>query len=140
MNMVNFLLPLYLAGSVKNIRGKTRLQKLVFLCQKKIVDNFGMEESYKFEAGTYGPYSKELAETVKFMQGKNLVSERVETNKDKTLFTYQLTKTGKNLLEQNKVFTPKIKAAISEVVKDYNKMNLSDLVDRVHEEFPSLVK
>lgn len=139
MGAITFLLPLYLAKEVKTIEGRTRLQKLVFLIQERVVKDLKLEEAYEFEPGTYGPYSRKLTESIKFMQSMRWVQEKMKTGEDKTLFVYELTQAGDMLVEQNKICN-KIEETIKEIVKEYNKMELSELVERVHKEFPQFVK
>lgn len=140
MDIASFLLPLYITNTMKEVEGKTRMQKLVFLAQRKIVENIKTKEVYKFEPGTYGPYSADLAETVRFMESKQLICEKSENKGDHTLFSYSITEFGKKLLEDSAAFGEKTKTVIAEVLKEYGSMPLSGLVDRVHEEYPDMVK
>lgn len=99
-----------LLGLTKGL-GKKQLQKLMFLSsiEKNIILPF------KFEKNLYGPYSKELEETINTLEQKNII----EFSKD-TVFTIpqdtrKLTKEGEKNLESSeaKIFSNFIKEIIS---------------------------
>jgi hypothetical protein len=62
---------MYLAGG--RVRGSTRLQKTVFLVQRKL----GLG-SLRFEPWKYGPWSRELEELLRELEERGLLKVRVE--------------------------------------------------------------
>lgn len=53
------------------VRGRTRLQKIVHLISKAIPDVLG----YRFILYHYGPFSRELAEDIDFLQDLSIITE-----------------------------------------------------------------
>ncbi len=99
-----------LLGLTKGL-GKKQLQKLMFLSSTE--NNIILP--FKFEKNLYGPYSKELEETINILEQKNII----EFSKD-TVFTIpqetrKLTKEGEKSLEnpETKIFSNFIKEIIS---------------------------
>ena len=63
---------MYLAGG--RVRGSARLQKTVFLVQRRL----GLG-SLRFEPWKYGPWSRELEELLRELEGRGLLKVRAET-------------------------------------------------------------
>lgn len=63
---------MYLAGG--RVRGSTRLQKTVFLVQRRL----GLG-GLRFESRRYGPWSRELEELLRELEGRGLLKVRAET-------------------------------------------------------------
>jgi uncharacterized protein YwgA len=61
----------YLAGG--RVRGSTRLQKVVFLVER-VLGLGGL----RFEPWRYGPWSRELEELLKELEGRGLLKVRAE--------------------------------------------------------------
>ena len=73
------------------IEGATRFQKLVFLAQEE--QRFA--EVFDFEAYKYGPYSTELASTVRGLEARGLVKTEMDTNAyGEERVVYRLTREG----------------------------------------------
>ncbi|MCF8002204.1 MAG: hypothetical protein K9K76_10155 [Halanaerobiales bacterium] len=77
------LLLLYLPGKSKSvneeIRGKTRITKMIFLFEKEFADQFdnidknSLPEFFPYD---YGPFSKELLENIRFFKMINFIEEK----------------------------------------------------------------
>lgn len=80
----------------KPIRGRTRLQKLVYLLKTR----YGIPFSFNFRPYYYGPYSDELSNLISFLNALNFTVERAEfLDLGIIRFNYTLTERGKKYLE-----------------------------------------
>jgi uncharacterized protein YwgA len=80
----------------KPIRGRTRLQKLVYLLKTR----YGIPFSFNFRPYYYGPYSDELSNLISFLNALNFTVERAEfLDLGVIRFNYTLTERGKKYLE-----------------------------------------
>ncbi|HXG73355.1 MAG TPA: hypothetical protein VNK44_00860 [Candidatus Nitrosotenuis sp.] len=132
------LIPLHivsLAGD--SFRGKTRLQKIVFLTQKNSKDAF----DFQFEPAPLGPLSHKLNHYLERMIKMDLLSETISTTPSgNDVIIYSLTKSGKNLLDfglKSGYVDPEIQSSIASVSSTYGKMAYVELLDYVHDEYPA---
>jgi len=131
------LIPLYiisLAGI--SLRGKTRLQKLVFLTEKESNDAF----DFNFEPAPLGPLSHKLNHFLERMIKMELMKEeRGRTPSGNDVISYSLTDSGKKLLDfglKSDYITPEIQESIKLISSTYGNMPYVELLDYVHDEFP----
>ena len=73
------------------ITGKTRLQKITYLC-----NHAGITE-WKYRMSQFGPSSEELAKTIKFAESTKFI-----TISNHKMPTYQLANLGENVLKEFK--------------------------------------
>jgi uncharacterized protein YwgA len=91
------LLLLLLRLYKKPIVGRTRFQKIVCVLKEK----FGVPFDYKFRAYYYGPYSKELADSLSLLQGTNLLNETTDVFEVGVVrYNYELTEKGKETADK----------------------------------------
>jgi uncharacterized protein YwgA/DNA-binding transcriptional ArsR family regulator len=117
------------------IKGSTRLQKLLFLLSREL-----KLSDYSYTWHIYGPYSPEVGEDSRELESSGLiqVSEEIfeESEEDyRRRLNYKLTPFGEVLAA--KVFdglSEKQKNAIRSLQK-FNKASLSSLLDYVHSEY-----
>ena len=133
------LLTLYV---VDEIRGKTKLQKLVFLLDKEL--NIVKDQGYNFIPYKYGPFSKELIEDIEILILLGLVEreegEVIEVNGEEvTITVYKLTDRGKSIAGQiyNKL-TDEEKRRINKL-KEFNTGSARSLTEYVHRKYPEYV-
>lgn len=67
--------PTHHAQAVNRINGITRLEKLLFLIEQEWDYESYVDERFNFIAYNYGPYSKEVYETVDILKQAGLVEE-----------------------------------------------------------------
>jgi len=92
-----FLLLLLLHLYKQPIRGRTRFQKIVCVLKNK----FGVPFDFKFKSYYYGPYSKDLADTLSLLEGTNLVTEKMETlGTGIVRYNFELSEKGKEIAEK----------------------------------------
>ena len=140
-NLILGILPLYLvhlAGGT--LKGRTRLQKLVFLAQKKANDQI----DYEFTSGWYGPVSYRLMELIQSMSGMGLIKERIGTTAAGfTVAEYHLTKQGKELVGfalSKGIIPNRLRSKVKEAFEEYGHLPFMKLLDRVHKEYPDWVE
>ncbi|GGL65631.1 hypothetical protein [Halocalculus aciditolerans] len=130
---------LYEADNHK-IKGKTRLQKLSFLAQKRIEEEEGDISLYEFIGHNHGPFSKEVLEDLEMYERRGLVKiERVPTFSGNHRVDYSLTSDGvdvfEDLLEANDT-AERIAEVASGVIREYNGLSIRGLMDHVYDAYP----
>lgn len=102
----------------KPIRGRTRFQKIVCVLKKK----FGAPFDYKFRSYYYGPYSRDLADSLSLLEGTNLVNDIPEVlGRGIVRYNYELTEKGKEIAEkiiskiENKKFLKEFEENLGEI-------------------------
>ena len=112
------LLLLLLRLYEKPIRGRTRFQKIVCVLKEK----FGVPFGYNFRSYYYGPYSKELTDSLSLLQGTNLVNETTDVlGVGIVRHNYELTEKGKEMAEkiiskiEDKKFLKEFEKNLSEI-------------------------
>lgn len=138
------LLPLALmyAGDGEPIEGRTRLQKLVFLMQKRLEeggeDPF-QSDDYEFIPYDYGPFSKELYDDLDQTIARDMVDGREEEiGDDKVKYDYEIQDSGEQWVENqlSKDDAQRILALAEEIKDKYGDVYLSDLIDDVYSRYP----
>jgi len=131
-----FPIPLEIIAQGKEIRGKVRLQKLVFLSQTRL----GEKYDYDFEPAPLGPLSDNLNHLVGRMTELGIIEENIKsTPSGNDVYCYKITDTGKKFLasaKRNGVLNPKEIKTINSVYKKYGEMPYVQLLDFVHEKYP----
>ena len=99
------LLLLYAPGSsnqkFETIKGKTRLQKEVFLAQKDLRSS-GIFTYYPFRPYKYGPYSIELYDDIDFMEYEGIITvKKIDLNNKGKYAEFSITKKGKKEIRDN---------------------------------------
>jgi len=124
-------------GSIGFIRGKTKLQKLLFLVQNELAKR-GYRAKYAFRPYLYGPYSRELYIDIEWLRMNDLVDVKTTFDEDIGLMAdFSITKKGKSRLMD--LIESRNYRNINEIVEDvamkYGEMSTTQLVEFVHEEF-----
>jgi uncharacterized protein YwgA len=127
------------------IHGRTRLQKLVFLAQKRM-EREGVQP-YEYIAYDYGPFSKELLDALEKYERKALIKIEVTQTYDGTdKYIYSLTPKGVKKFKANLDEGPDsevletIRQVSSEVIRHFNKMPISELIEYVYDNYPGYAK
>lgn len=116
----------------KTIDGITKMEKLVFVTQKEVLDKWKEIESSKFDFGPdrFGPLSTEVYDELDFLKSVQMVGEEGKT--------YSLTDKGQRFIEQ-KVFSripEKIRKDIEIVKTQHGRESLNDLLKYVYTNYP----
>lgn len=123
------------------ISGKTRLQKEVFLAQKALSDK-GLRRKYGFMPYHYGPFSRQLYFDINLLKKQGIVEEIIRLL-DKTGLHREFRLTEQGVAEVKKLLCDKqfleIYTIVEKVKKQYDDMQLRDLVDLTHKKFPEYV-
>ncbi len=139
------LIPLILAyvGDEEPIDGRTRLQKMVFVVQQELAESGELNEHqrYEFFPYDYGPFSKELAESIDHMIEEGLIDEdEVEYDDDGNVkYFYELQPDGQELVEQE-LGSPEIQNIVrkaGDIKRRFNEdLSLPEVIDDVYAEYP----
>jgi uncharacterized protein YwgA len=138
------LLLLYAPGPTgkinEPIRGKTRLQKELFLAQKQLRDE-GVSRPFTFMPYPMGPYSKELYKTIDWLVHKGLITVEQKITDYGIYPEYKLTEKGLKEVEDmiRRQGLSKIFSVIQTIKQKYNQMNLTQLVELTHLLYPDYV-
>lgn len=133
------LLPLALlrASKGQDIRGRTRLQKMVFLIQQQFGDTDELPGEYTYIPYDYGPFAKKLYDDLDFLEERDVITENRVTMGDKVVYYYSLGPNADGYLsnwssdEVNRVLD------MAEHIKgDFNDVPLPSLLDYVYSEYP----
>ena len=136
-NLLNeFSVPLEIISHDDEIRGKVRLQKLVFLSQTRL----GKRYDYDFEPAPLGPLSDHVNYLLGRMTELGIIEENIRTTSSgNDVYCYKITDTGEEILEfikHNGVLSKKEIRTIDSVYKKYGKMSYVKLLDFVHDKYP----
>ncbi|MEM4497248.1 MAG: hypothetical protein QW692_00290 [Nitrososphaerota archaeon] len=120
-NIPDLVIELMVLDASGVMKGRTRLQKTMFLLKEK----YGMPISLHFESYFYGPYSEELTYDIEVLKAfKAVEEERVKVN-DYYESRYKLTPKGKEVLrrllendEKLKEIYQKIKSHVEKIHSD----------------------
>ena len=118
------------------LRGKTRLQKLVFLTQTQCT----VPLDYDFEPAPLGPLSSDVNRYVSNLEELGLVEESIEkTPSGNNVFCYILTELGKTILQAEKMHRDAggVEDAVTCVCREYGGMSYVSLLNHVHEKYPA---
>ena len=120
------------------VRGKTRLQKEVFLAQKALRDR-KIKRLYGFMPYHYGPFSRQLYRDIEWLKQKGLVAVKSHSTDGEGVYReFHLTSEGKREVER--VLQDEEMRDVYEIVKrvkeQYDNMPLVRLVEYTHRAFP----
>lgn len=146
------LVLLYIPGKQRKtnekIRGITRLDKLIFLIQKKIEINF-----YNFVKYDFGPWSGEIQSDIRLLREGDLVDIKEEelklsveiidrTYRDENVNTveiYSLTEAGEKVAKDiYEKLSANVRENISEIKNKFNHIPLTDLLKYVYLNYPEM--
>lgn len=132
-------LPLSLLAAMgeDSIEGRTRLQKLLFLIQKRVESDEveSLEQSYDFIAYDYGPFSKEIYEDIDQLAHRGLVREEKQRLDDGVIeYNYKLTEKGKAFVAERGL--EDVPDEFEAVIEQFGDENLNNIIDYVYSEYP----
>lgn len=137
LSRLDILLLLLKTCSQGMVRGKTKLQKLLFLVQHELKKR-GYKSKYAFRPYLYGPYSREIYTDIDWLRMNGLIELKTNVNENIGFLTeFTITEKGRQKLiglKQIPIFE-EIGEIIKDIVGKYNKMGLAKLLEFVHEEF-----
>lgn len=123
------------------IRGKTRLQKEMFLVEKKLKE-LGIKRPHSFRPYIHGPFSRELYNDVYWLEFENVIEEKPYFSDEGGVY-YEFQLTPKGIKEVESLLKDKDLREVYDKIKiikqEYNQMNLAYLVRKIHELYPQYV-
>jgi len=133
-NEETLVLSLLYTRNREAVKGSTRFQKLVFLAQEE--QRFA--DVFDFEPYKYGPYSNELAATVRGLKARGLIETDTETNAyGQERVVYTLTRDG-FMQVREEIDVQDLDAvleAASDVKKRYNSWETERLLKYVYRKY-----
>jgi uncharacterized protein YwgA len=130
--------PLMLAESLGEVRGKTRFQKLVFLVQRgaeKEKTGFDLN----FDIYLYGPFSQELSLVIDDLVRRGDIEESIEQIPPYyEMHTYKLTNKGREMLRDartKKLMSTRIAHIVRDISEKYGHLPLAKLVEEAYRQF-----
>jgi uncharacterized protein YwgA len=127
------VLPLALAEKMGRIRGKTRIQKLLFITRDRCKSRGITFPELNYQPYLYGPFSSKLAGAVDTLVSSQYVSQHTEpTPSGNTVNIYAPTQEGRDFLARAQaagLIDKGLVAVIGEVAKEYGDWPLADLID-----------
>jgi uncharacterized protein YwgA len=123
------------------IRGRTRLQKELFLIQKRLMKG-SLSVSFPFRPFKYGPFCKEVYDDVQYLKREGLLAEEKCYVPGKGVYVdFKLTEKGQS--EATRLASTeegeKLLKVAATVKKEFNQMGVADLVVFTHKEYPGYV-
>ena len=147
----------------EEIRGITRLEKLLFLLLKEADFENKTGGELVYEAYDFGPYSGEVVDILDALKADGLVAGRVEelqsysevvdglmvsgryeesaAEKPRTVEIYALTERGKWVGDA--LFTglaPEERRALQSIKKRFNAIELNELLEYVYKRYPGMIR
>jgi len=131
------VIPLYAVSLSRGyLKGRTRLQKILFLIQDKLATVL----DYEFKKGYYGPYSYKLRSIVDELVALGFLDEIVETTASgNDMVCYQITDSGQALLTHwlgQNILPQTARRRIDDIYDKYGTLPLPLLVRRIYKEYP----
>lgn len=131
-----FAFPLEIISHADEIRGKIRLQKLIFLSQTSLKEKY----DYGFEPAPLGPLSDHVNYLLGRMTELGVVEENIKsTPSGNNVYCYKITDAGKKILgyaKKSRVLSQKDIKKIDTVYKKFGEMSYVKLLDFVHKTYP----
>lgn len=119
------------------IDGRTRLQKLFFLLDKKL--NLDL----KYEKSFYGPFSKRLSDLIELVVRDGVIKEDIGSSVYGKKYSYEITSKGKKFLDESKSTISKEEQEIKKEIENldsFSKLNLDELIRYIYKSFPTFSK
>ncbi len=146
----------------EEVRGITRLEKLVFLLLKEGGFEGQLGEELSFEAYDFGPYSGAVVDVLHALEGEGLVratkiesvslkeladgliaasaTGEVEGAPPKIVLVYGLTDRGRRVGQTVFQSLPRREqSSIAHLKSRFNSMNLGDLLEYVYKRYPEMI-
>ena len=113
---------------LKKLKGRTRLQKIVYLLKEK----YGFDFSYNFMPYYYGPYADDMQHTIDTLSRLDVIKvDTVFLGEGRLLYIHTLTDTGKRLANEiGKEIPKEEKKKLWKAIDELNKLGNDDLIQR----------
>lgn len=128
-----------MGGSVK---GRTRMTKLVFLVEDKLVNTeIDLNDSVdlEFYPYDYGPFSKVLLNDLEELKDGGVIEITRSRTFRSRRYDYKFTPSGESAFEDlanSNEDVEKISSVAEDVVESFGEFRIRELLDYIYEEFP----
>lgn len=132
-----------LLHSLKTVRGRTRLIKLLFLLKHEM--RCDKSSPYRFRPGKFGPFSKAIVVDLEELENRKLIKvERKkypmdEYKEEETMYFYRLRPESEELIRE---LSERVPAGTMDKFMNlgkYNAIPLRELLRHVYENYPSFI-
>lgn len=134
-----YLVPLYMLYCMNGeVRGRTRFQKLVFLTKQNLKEE-DKDIKIQFSKLFYGPFSRDLMESLNGLKKEGLIDEEVEEGSYGLVYIYKLTSNGTDLVKdslQKRLIAKQAKKIIQDVADEFGHTPLDELISFVYSKYP----
>ncbi|AFH22001.1 hypothetical protein OSG_eHP14_00105 [environmental Halophage eHP-14] len=116
------------------LRGRTYIQKLLFLFQQEVEAEF-----FYYVAGDYGPFSEKLYEVLEYCVEYDYVTEREMKNEDGIVrYEYEAGPAIEDVFGHGD--HADLRAAARTVIEEYPAHDLQNLIEAVYSEYPKYAR
>ncbi len=119
---------LQLIFNFKQIKGKTRLMKYLFLLEKEV----SIDVYFNFHPKHYGPYSKEIEEDLKFLEENGFIHSFYD--RDEKTIIYAIT--DKGFIKIKDSLNNKTQDKIKNIISNLEGLSLKELINIVYSKYP----
>ncbi|WP_255170069.1 type II toxin-antitoxin system antitoxin SocA domain-containing protein [Natrononativus amylolyticus] len=125
----------------------TKVQKLLFLIEQesRFFENYEQEVSFNFAPYKMGPFSENVYEELQFLMQLDAIEAEDISNPtgmdalkaDLTNKKFEITPKGEKIASQLvEILEPEHRNELEDMIQEYNKMTLQDLLRYVYQEYP----
>ena len=102
-------------------------------------EDYNEDVKIQFSRLYYGPFSRELMESLNTLNKEGLMAEQVEEGSYGLVYVYKLTETGKCMVENSlkkKLLDRQVRKQIKDIAKTFGQKPLNDLISFVYSNYP----
>ena len=123
------------------VKSNQRVQKLIFLLDEKLKENF---EIYNWKKYDYGPYSKQLQKDIRYLDNRDFIDKQTTptlsgNTRIKYMTTHKTEPILSDFIETEPNFKP-IVEEIEELVMEYDSKSTRQLVHLVYDSNPEYIE
>ncbi|MEA3254700.1 MAG: hypothetical protein U9Q22_02575 [Candidatus Altiarchaeota archaeon] len=123
---------LKILDSVGSVKGRTKLQKLIFLGQEEA----GLHNLFSYRPYHYGPYSQELTGLIDELKLGGYVEEKCRVSDDFIEYEYNITPKGREQLSSlEKQHRNEISSKTIRKIKKLNKQSRNEIISYVYRKY-----
>ncbi len=128
---------LLVIGSDGPIEGRTRLEKILFLTRKEVLDKLITPQAtgfYQFTPYRFGPFSEDLYDDLEFLRDNGFIEIRGEPGSE----VFSITHKGTTFLEQKvrKRLLPDVLEEVVRLKNKYARLSIQELIVYVYNRYP----
>jgi uncharacterized protein YwgA len=128
---------LLVIGLDGSIEGRTRLEKILFLTRKEVLDRLRTPQAtrfYQFTPYRFGPFSEDLYDDLEFLRDNGFIEIRGGSGSE----VFSITPKGTTFLEQKvrKRLPPDVLEEVVRLRNKYARLSIQELIVYVYNRYP----